>query len=300
MRLFFTGDTRIKSRLVLDIQSISKNINNRCDTQQKTWAARGGSRGRNTGTRVKWGERQWQIAGRLVKMLFKIQRRSRPSDTDSLPSRAVSALDHPSQPPYLPPCPLAQILVPPRAALVDEFRVCCQSLFRAIISKHFDMTYKPARGREEWLPPSIYWAQWGKQGWGCIREVEKSREERGQWENAGATLVDAGGSIRGERLAMGGGREGGRKRERGVRSLGTYGGSRGDVTHARGTVNAFAIRQTHENPRRPPSNPVSRTHRISPLPPPCTRDPFPPSRARCLSFRPCVSFCRQMHAIRRC
>lgn len=37
---------RIKTRsVVLDTESISKNINNRCDTQQKTWAASGGSRG---------------------------------------------------------------------------------------------------------------------------------------------------------------------------------------------------------------------------------------------------------------
>jgi len=45
MRRFSTGDMRIKTRsVVFDTQSISKNINNRCDTQQKTWAASGGSR----------------------------------------------------------------------------------------------------------------------------------------------------------------------------------------------------------------------------------------------------------------
>jgi len=53
----------------------------------------------------------------------------------------------------------------------------------------------------------------------------------GQWENGGTALMDTGGSIRGERSAMGGnrkgGREGGREGGRGVRSPGTYGGPRG-------------------------------------------------------------------------
>lgn len=63
--------------------------------------------------------------------------------------RANPALDHPSQfqPPYSLAAPSPKFPSRrERPSLVDEFRVCCQSLFRAIISQHFDMTYKPAGG----------------------------------------------------------------------------------------------------------------------------------------------------------
>lgn len=163
---------RIKTRsVVLDTESISKNINNRCDTQQKTWAASGGSRGNGRRrARVETrGEKEGgggeggregstvnrgTIGENAIRNSTSLARQ-----TPIPPPRTVPALDHPSQfqPPYSPSQPLTQIPVPPRAALaslVDEFRVCCQSLFRAIISQHFDMTYKPAAGGGEgWLPP---------------------------------------------------------------------------------------------------------------------------------------------------
>lgn len=240
-------------------------------------------------------------------MLFEIQRRSPVRHREPplvLPPRWIIPRnsDHPPSLPVPSGRTPPQIPVPPRAALaslVDEFRVCCQSLFRAIISQHFDMTYKPAGGGYR----------------GTVRG--RSGEARvqgegagGQWED-GAALVDAGGSIRGERSAMRGTREreiewrSEREREGGKKrgAVSTREGQ-GDVTHARGTVNASAIRQTHET--CPSSAPfgrrVSRTHRISPLPPlevPPRRfppasfylamTPFPPPRILLLPADACNS-----------
>lgn len=102
------------------------------------------------------------------------------------------ALDHPPQlqPPY-PARSLAGISVPPRAALaslVDEFRVCCQSLFRAIISQHFDMTYKPT-GEGNGYYRGYSGEQ--RQGRGCMREKEdeEEEEEAGKGEDSGRTPV---------------------------------------------------------------------------------------------------------------
>lgn len=90
-------------------------------------------------------------------------------------------------------------------------------------------------------------------------------------------------------MAMGAeGREG-RRGGRGVQSLGTYGGSRGGCNTC--TWHGQCVRyptNARKPPRHSPSNPVSRTHRISPLPPLCTRDPLPPrargrARARAMS-----------------
>lgn len=59
---------------------------------------------------------------------------------------------------------------------------------------------------------------------------EDRGEGGGQWEDGGTALMDTGGSIRGERSAIGGqqgGRKRGKKRGRGMRSPGTYGEPRG-------------------------------------------------------------------------
>lgn len=114
----------------------------------------GGGRGERRRRRVKRddeGERginRGTIGENAIRNSTSLARQT-PSPAPALPP----ALDHPSTRLPPPPHPLTQIPVPPRAALaslVDEFRVCCQSLFRAIISQHFDMTYKPAG--EGWLP----------------------------------------------------------------------------------------------------------------------------------------------------
>lgn len=108
--------------------------------------------------------------------------------TPSPPPRCPRARSSLSQPLLT---PLSEIPVPPRAALaslVDEFRVCCQSLFRAIISQHFDMTYKPAG--KGWV--TGYQHEGGRGGGhdreqgqgqrrGCIREVKTGvRRGRGR------------------------------------------------------------------------------------------------------------------------
>lgn len=165
---------RIKTRsVVLDTESISKNINNRCDTQQKTWAASGGSRGNGRRrARVETrgeeegregggeGGREGSTVNRGTIGENAIRNSTSLARQTPIPPRAPSPrwiIRRSFNRPTLPRSPLTQIPVPPRAALaslVDEFRVCCQSLFRAIISQHFDMTYKPAAGGGEgWLPP---------------------------------------------------------------------------------------------------------------------------------------------------
>ena len=98
--------------------------------------------------------------------------------------------------------------------LVDEFRICCQSLFHAIISQQLDMTYKLVEqrvvgGRSELLDGiregANGWRCWSSDAWNFPR----IRQSRGVQE---------------ERTG-GGGRIGVDIR-------------RDSVTHARGTVNA--------------------------------------------------------------
>lgn len=100
---------RIKTRfVVLDTQSISKNINNRCDTQQKTWAASGGSRGNGAaegGGGWWWTGRRGGREGKTVNRgtIGENAIRNSTSLARQTPTpRAVPALDHPSQfqPPY--------------------------------------------------------------------------------------------------------------------------------------------------------------------------------------------------------
>ena len=82
-------------------------------------------------------------------------------------------------------------------------------------------------------------------------------------------------------------------------------GTKGDVTHARGTVNASAIRQTHEAPSLPPPHPPTAYLERTEFP-----HCYPPARAlslpshllppaRCpLYHPPRILLCRQMRAIR--
>lgn len=146
-------------------------------------------------------------------MLFEIQRRSPVRHRELPPSRATARArwiiprnsdrpPSPLAPPPPPADPSRRRERPSRASLVDEFRVCCQSLFRAIISQHFDMTYKPAGG-----------------GYRGTSRGGGGKEGGGQWE---AALVDAGGSIRGERPTMRG--RNARERERWLAAGGSGGG----------------------------------------------------------------------------
>lgn len=116
------------------------------------------------------------------------------------------------------------------------------------------------------------------------------------------------------------------EREREVRSLGTYGGPGGDVTHARGTVNAsrYPTNAPRTNPPSPPrSNPVYLERTKFPHCHPCSlgsllltpaMSPFPtpfpspsprvyPSAGRCVQFAdvkcnisPLSTFVKSLHA----
>lgn len=173
------------------------------------------------------------------------------------------------------------------------------------------MTYKPAgRGGGGWVTAEC---AGGHGGGNRVEDAHARwrRAEQGRKEDSGRrpvpTLVDAGESIRGERLAMGAEGRKGRGGGRGVQSLGTYGGSRGGCNTC--TWHGQCVRyptNARKPPRHSPSNPVSRTHPNFPITTPVHERSPPPSRsrtrarARCPPFRPCVSFCRQMRAIRRC
>lgn len=101
------------------------------------------------------------------------------------------------------------------------------------------MTYKPAgEGRVVTIEGTV--GNRGRDENVCAKRRRRHGRGGGQWEDACAALADTGGSIRCERSTMGAGE---REEERCGLSVRTE--DRGDVTHARGTVNASAIRQTH-------------------------------------------------------
>lgn len=113
------------------------------------------------------------------------------------------------------------------------------------------MTYKPAagggeRGRQKGREIGYHRGTMRGEG---SRGAEARMYTRGgrEGEDSGRTAVPRSRWMLEGLFAVRGRQEGGREKE--GCGLGRYvRGTKGDVTHARGTVNASAIRQTHETP----------------------------------------------------